>query len=55
MDAGDEITILRAGQPIALNNGGDTVELLNPSGDVVDGGSYGSAPEGVQVQITRAR
>ena len=33
---------------------GDTVELLNPSGDVVDGGTYESAPEGVQVQITRA-
>ncbi len=53
LDPGDEITILRSGQAIPQNNGGDTVELLNVAGEVVDSGSYTSAPEGSQVTIVR--
>ena len=46
INAGQQKTIKRNGQSMALNNGGDTVELLNPDGDIVQTESYGSAAEG---------
>ncbi len=36
-----------------LNNGGDTLVLLDPSGQVVDSVIYGSAPEGVSLVRVR--
>jgi hypothetical protein len=35
-----EQTLIRAGQALSLNNGGDTVELLDPSGKVVQTFTY---------------
>jgi hypothetical protein len=47
LDAGDERTFLRSGQPMALNNSGpETVQLLRPDGSVVDSIAYDGASEG---------
>ncbi|MGD9364693.1 MAG: lamin tail domain-containing protein [Desulfobacteraceae bacterium] len=40
LGAGKEKTIMRSGQPMALNNGGDTVELINPDHLVVHTVTY---------------
>lgn len=40
LGAGKEKTIKRSGQPMALNNGGDTVELINPNHRVVHTVAY---------------
>jgi hypothetical protein len=41
-----ERTIQRNGQAMALNNDGDTIDLLNPGGSVVQTVTYGSVDEG---------
>jgi len=46
LDPGDEQTFTRNGQPMALNNGGDTVELLDPANNVVDSVTYGRTTDG---------
>ncbi len=53
LQPGAEATITRNGQPMALNNDGDTVELRNPNGQVVDTVTYGSVEGGEEV--TRAQ
>jgi hypothetical protein len=44
-----QLVIKRLGQAMSLNNGGDTVELIDPAGNVVDSVRYGRAEEGVFV------
>ena len=44
--AGQRVTILRNGQPLALNNGSETVELLDPAGVPVQTVEYSGASEG---------
>jgi hypothetical protein len=46
LDPGDEQRFTRNGQPMALNNGGDTVELLDPANTVVDSVTYGRTTDG---------
>ena len=41
--------ILRRGQSMALNNDGDTVELLSPGGQVVDTVTYSSTSPDVTI------
>ncbi len=51
LDAGDDLTITRNGQPMALNNGGDTVVLLDGQDTVHHRVTYGSAQEGRVIQV----
>ncbi|MFQ5950121.1 MAG: lamin tail domain-containing protein, partial [Nitrospiria bacterium] len=46
LHAGDEKAIRRNGQAMALNNNGDTIDLINPDGDVVQSVTYPSVEEG---------
>jgi hypothetical protein len=46
---GAERTFRRQGQPMALNNGGDTVSLVEPSGDIVHAITYAAVVEGERV------
>ncbi|MEI9850102.1 MAG: CehA/McbA family metallohydrolase [Sphingomonas sp.] len=46
---GQEITIRREGQEMALNNDGDTVELLDASGAVVQSFAYANVSQGQAV------
>lgn len=46
---GEAVTILRAGQQMALNNGGDTIDLLDPAGEVAHTITYGRVDEGEPV------
>ena len=43
---GEEETIRRSGQPMAMNNTGDTIDLLDADGQVVDSVTYGVVAEG---------
>ncbi|MGF1482248.1 MAG: lamin tail domain-containing protein [Cyanophyceae cyanobacterium] len=43
LQPGEQRQLLREGQDMALNNDGDTVELISPQGEVVDTVSYGRA------------
>jgi len=43
---GEEKTIKRNGQPMALNNGGDTIDLIDPNGNVVHTVTYSRSEEG---------
>lgn len=45
--------ILRAAQPMSLNNDGDVVELVMPDGRVVDTVRYGRAAEGARINPER--
>jgi endonuclease/exonuclease/phosphatase family metal-dependent hydrolase len=47
---GEIKTIKRNGKAMSMNNQGDTIELLEPSGTVVDQLSYGPTEEGVWVE-----
>jgi len=49
---GQEKSILRAGQQMALNNTGDTIDLLDSSGNVVHSVSYGRADEDEAILFT---
>ncbi len=44
--SGHTVIIVRRGRPMFLNNTGDTIVLINPSGQTVDIESYGNAPSG---------
>jgi hypothetical protein len=50
IEPGAEKTIRRKGQPMAMNNGGDTIDLLDPLGAVVQTVSYPRAEEGETVR-----
>jgi hypothetical protein len=41
LQPGQERTIRRNGQPMAMNNNGDTIDLLDPSGAVIQTVTYG--------------
>jgi exonuclease III len=47
----EEKAIQRNGKPMALNNGGDTVDLLDASGGVVQTVDYGSVDELEEVEV----
>jgi hypothetical protein len=49
IQGGEEKTILRKGQPMAMNNGGDTIDLIDASGRVVQTVTYGDVVEGEEV------
>ena len=49
--AGQNAEIMRNGQPMALNNGGDRVDLLNADGTVRDTVTYGPVDEGERLQF----
>lgn len=46
LQPGQEKTIKRSGQPMALNNGGDTVDLIHPNGSVMQTVTYSAVDEG---------
>jgi endonuclease/exonuclease/phosphatase family metal-dependent hydrolase len=46
INPGEEKTIRRKGQKMSLNNDGDTIELVDPSGKVVQTVTYSRAEEG---------
>lgn len=50
---GQQREVIRGGQAMSLNNGGDVVELLDPSGTAVDTVSYGPAGENTVVPPRR--
>jgi hypothetical protein len=47
---GDQ-TIRRNGQGMSLSNGGDTIDLVAPNGQVAHSVSYGHADEGDVIQF----
>jgi hypothetical protein len=47
---GESRTFARNGQPMALNNGGDVVELVSGGDDVLDRFEYSSTVEGVELR-----
>jgi len=48
IQADQQLTIFRAGQPMSLNNEGDLIELVSPNGEIVDSFRYlGSVRGGV--------
>ena len=49
LDPGQEKTIKRDGQGMAMNNRGDTIELLDEDGNVVDSVTYGRVDEGEEI------
>jgi hypothetical protein len=46
LQPGEEKEIKRNGKPMAMNNGGDTIELLNPTGQIVQTVTYPRVNEG---------
>jgi hypothetical protein len=49
LQAGQERVLRRNRQPLSLNNGGDRLELLDPSGAVADMIEYGPVAEGQSI------
>ena len=49
LPAGASVTIKRAGMAMSLDNGGDTIELVDSLGAVVDGLTYGATAQGARV------
>ena len=47
---GQQATLRRQGQPMSLNNGGDSVELVDPAGATVATLDYGAAAEGMVIE-----
>jgi hypothetical protein len=47
---GQEATIRRGGMPMSLDNDGDTVELLDPTGRLVDAITYLHTQPGVPIE-----
>jgi len=50
LQPGEQKTIRRNGQPMAMNNDGDTIQLVDPSGKVVDSVTYGPVGRGQYVR-----
>ena len=50
LNANTDITIKRNGQPMSLNNNGDTIELLDPNENVVQVLRYGQVRENEEVR-----
>ncbi len=50
--AGAELDVLRGGQPMNLNNRGDTIELIDPSGRIRQVVTYGRAEDGEVVEVS---
>jgi beta-lactamase superfamily II metal-dependent hydrolase len=50
LGAGQETTIRRSGMAMSLDNDGDTVELLDPTGQLVDAMTYLQTQPGVEVE-----
>ena len=48
--AGSSATIVRDGMPMSLNNAGDTIEVVNASGEVVDSFTYATSSEGAEIE-----
>ncbi len=46
VDPGQRIEFRRNGQSMALNNNGDTIELLDATGNIVDSAKYEEISEG---------
>lgn len=51
LQPGEVKTLRRNGQPMALNNQGDTVDLLDAAGAVVHSVSYGKVEEGELITV----
>ena len=51
LSPGNAVTIRRAGQAMSLNNGGDTITLVDRSGAAVQSVSYPQLPEGVRHDV----
>lgn len=51
MDAGTEKRIKRKDQKMGMNNSGDLIKLIDPSGNVVQSFRYPKADEGVEIEI----
>ncbi|MEQ8764383.1 MAG: S1/P1 nuclease [Planctomycetota bacterium] len=54
LDPGEERVVSREGQTMAMNNGGDTIELISRDGLVLQSVTYGRAEEGVTIVVTQA-
>lgn len=52
IQAGEFLVVNRSESGIALNNTGDTVRLLTPSGEVADSVTYGAAKEGESYSLS---
>ena len=50
---GQEVTISRNGQPMAMNNRGDTIELFDSSDALVQTITYGNTVEGEEIVVTQ--
>jgi len=50
LDRGQEKTIKRKGQSMALNNRGDTIALVDPFGQIIHSVTYASAEEGEVIE-----
>lgn len=53
VSAGDEVIILRSGQSMALNNSGDTVDLIDDQGEVLHTVEYDRADTDEVIEIRR--
>jgi Lamin Tail Domain/PHP domain len=51
LPAGEERALVRNGEALSLNNGGDQLELRNPAGTVVQTVTYGPARPGQEVPL----
>lgn len=49
--AGQSMLFRRDGQPMALNNNGDSIELIDPTGSVRDSVTYTSTTEGESITV----
>jgi hypothetical protein len=49
LQSGESKTILRAGQPMVMNNNGDSISLIDPSGNSVQTVTYSQVGQGVRV------
>ena len=49
MNSGQEVHVTRNGQPMAMNNGGDTIDLVNHTGTIVQTVTYDRVEENEEV------
>ena len=50
-NSGETVHVVRNGRPMHLNNGGDTILLVEPGGGPVDVRTYGSVSSGETVHF----